>query len=402
VHMSPVVARGADARQPGSVFPQFRALLQNTVDGPLKFYVGVRSVDPKSNLNRIEVATGGLTFEQVKALKAVFNRIRDHALQTRHAPKIEMALNPLDEISWNPKGVKNHGVLLLADKGLIFRMPKIVGTPQVKPVYMEILRKWVAQALVMVMQNPAKLPEIEVRRMPYGRMESLPSRKNIAGIVIAAPHGSFDRHTAEMVQELSYRTSMAAVVAKGFTPTECDGWRINVNRPTEKKYPRGEPEQEKGTDRATEVFQRFTASVLKAAAGPLDLYIDVHQNSHDNNIDVATVGISRQEAQLIKTVYGNIRQRIIGNRADLPKVNLAIEPVDTVTFAARVAKEHGILRLAKRSLHFEMPAHLVFKDPAAGRAYTEILSDLIQAMAKLPHDRIAATAGELISSRSAN
>jgi hypothetical protein len=248
------------------------------------------------------VATGGLTFEQVAALKTAFGRIRDQALQTGEVPKIEMVLNPLDDISWNPAGVKNHGVLLLAEKGLIFRIPKVLGAPAAKPVYTKILTEWLAQALVMIGQNPSGLPEFDVQLMRYGRMESISSRKNIPGIVIGAPHGSFDWHTAEMVQEISYRTSIAAVLAKGFTPTECGGWRINVNRPTEKNYPRGETEQEHGTDRAREVFQRFREKVLRAAAGPLEFYIDVHQNAHDDKIDVATLGISRREAASIKAL----------------------------------------------------------------------------------------------------
>ena len=381
VYTSPLVIPAGESRQSGSVYSEFRARLQNAVDGPLKFYIGVRSADPSFTFNRIEVATGGLTFEQVKALKAGFVRIRDQALQASEAPEINMAINPLDGISWNVTGVKNHGVLLLAEKGLIFRMPKIFGAAQAKPVYTKVMKEWVAQTLTTVMENPADLPEIEVQIMPYGRMEWIRSRKTIPGIVIGAPHGSFDRHTAEIVQEIGYGTSIAAVIAKGFTPTECGGWRINVNRPTEKNYPRGEPEQEHGTDRAREVYDRFTETVLRAAAGPLEFYVDIHQNSHDDNIDVATLGISRREAGLIKAIYSDIRERMLRNRADLPKVNLAIEPIDRVTFRARVAKDQGILRLATRSLHFELPAHRILYDARARRAYTEILSELIQRVA---------------------
>ncbi|MGH7798539.1 MAG: hypothetical protein ACREQ2_27045 [Candidatus Binatia bacterium] len=389
VHMSPVMARPADARRPGSVYPQFRALLQNAVDGPLKFYIGVRSAGPKSHSSRIEVATAGLTVEQVEALKAAFIRIRDRVAGNSEIPKVEMALNPVDEISWNVTGVKNHGVLLLAEKGLILRMPKIISTAHVKAGYTKVLTGWVAQALPAVMQNPSRLPAMEVQLMQYGRMESTPSRKNLSGIVIGAPHGSFDRHTAELAQQLGYRTSLAVVAAKGFSPTEGGGWRINVNRPTEKLYPRSEPEQERATDRARAIYQRFRDTVLKAAAGPLDLYIDLHQNSHDDNIDVATLGVSPREAGLIKAAYMEIRQRVLRDRTGLAKVNLAIEPIDKVTFRARVAKEQGILRWAKQSLHFEMPAHRVFYDTPARYAYTEILSELIQRIVTMRRSSIA-------------
>jgi hypothetical protein len=39
------------------------------------------------------------------------------------------------------------------------------------------------------------------------------------------------------------------------------------------------------TDRAREVYERFTESVFEAARGPLDLYIDMHQNSSERNIE---------------------------------------------------------------------------------------------------------------------
>jgi hypothetical protein len=182
------------------------------------------------------------------------------------------------------------------------------------------------------------------------------------------------------------------VAAKGFSPTEGGGWRINVNRPTEKLYPQSGPEQERATERARVIYQRFRDAVLKAAAGPLDLYFDLHQNSHDDNIDVATLGVSPHEATLIKAAYMEIRQRVLRDRTDVPKVNLAIESIDKVTFRARVAKEQGILRWAKQSLHFEMPVHRVFYDMRARHAYTEILSQLIQRVVILRRSAIAVRA----------
>ena len=74
----------------------------------------------------------------------------------------------------------------------------------------------------------------------------------------------------------------------------------------------------------------------------------------------------------------------------MPRVSLAIEPIDKLTFRARVAKEQGMLRLAKRSLHFELPAHRVLYDDDARHAYMEILSELIQRVAMPWRDPTAA------------
>ena len=376
VHMSPVmVGPGDDGQRRGSVYSEFRRLAQSAVEGPLKFYIGLRSTASKSHPGRIEVATAGLTFEQINALKAAFIRIRDAAAVNSSFLEVEMALNPVDEIAWNVTAVKNHGVLLSAQKGMILRLPP--NTAQHELFYEKVLNEWTAQALILVMRNPLGLTEMEVQLTPYGRMESIPSRKNISSVVIGAPHGSFDRHTAEFAQQLGYRTSIAVVAAKGFSPTEAGGWRINVNRPTEKLYPRTEPEQERTTDRAREAYERFRSTVLKAAKGPLDLYIDLHQNSHDDKIDVATLGVSLYEAEAIKKIYNEIRERRLRRWPGVPAVEMAIEPADKVTFRARVAKEQGILGWAKKSFHFEMPAHRVFHNARARRAYTEILAELI-------------------------
>lgn len=78
-----------------------------------------------------------------------------------------------------------------------------------------------------------------VRILKQGRIETISSRQHLGGLVIGASHGTFDEYTAEVVKQISFRTGIAAVIAKGFTLTEAGGLRINVNRPAE-KYPRGE------------------------------------------------------------------------------------------------------------------------------------------------------------------
>jgi hypothetical protein len=324
---------------------------------------------------RIEVASAGLTFEQLKVLKSTYAQIRDRLTANQDLPRVEIALNPLDDISWNTDGVKNHGVLLLARRGLILRLPSVLAEDHVRAVYQNILAAWVNEARSISMNNRAPLQEIDVTPMPLGRIDSIAARNDRRGIVIGAPHGSFDWYTGELVEELSYRTSLPAVIAKGFTPTECGGWRINVNRPSERRYPTDTIERE--TIRAREVYQRYSETVFRAARGPLDLYIDMHQNSEVDDIDVATVGITRAEALAIKTAYEQIRDQVLRNFPDVAKVNLVIEPVDQVAIGAWAAKDHGILRLAESSLHFEMPSHRVFYHDPDRRAYRKILAALI-------------------------
>jgi hypothetical protein len=375
VFTSPIIARIGDSKRPGSIYSQYRALLLSAGRGPLKFYVGVSISGDERNTGSIEAAASGISFEQLKALKSAFNRIRDRELKGGDVAKVDIALDPMDDISWNTTGVKNHGVLMFAEKGFVLRLPKTLARAPAKDAYIKILTEWVSEALSVAMHNPARLPEFRAEFMPLGRIDSIPSRSNTRGVVIAAPHGSFDRHTGDVVQELSYRTGLAAVITRGFTPTEAGGWRINVNRPTERRYP--EHESERGTERSEEVYRRFTEAVIRAAGGPVELYFDIHQSASQDHIDVATVGISLDEADAIKSAFHRIRDRVLAHQANIPSMELLIEPLDKVTFSALGAKRTGVLRWARRGLHIELPAHRILYSPRFRRAYTEILGDLI-------------------------
>jgi len=178
---------------------------------------------------------------------------------------------------------------------------------------------------------------------------------------------------------MSYRTGLPAVIARGFTPTECGGWRIDVNRPSERRYPADTVERV--THRAREVFQKYSQTVLKAADGALDLYIEMHQNGTQENIEVATLGIPRDEARRIKRAYADIRDRVLLEEKAVPKINLLIEPVDSVEIGAWAAKDRGMLRRAKASLHFELPSQRMFYRERSQRAYTKILIELVDRIA---------------------
>jgi len=195
------------------------------------------------------------------------------------------------------------------------------------------------------------------------------------GVIIGAPHGSFDEHTGEMVEQVSYRTGLAAVIAKGFTPTECGGWRINVNRPTESRYPSGEIEID--SERAQKTYHSFKAAVLSASQNDLRLYIDIHQNGRQSAIEVATVGISKKEASLIKRRYREIRDRLLADAPDVDSVDLLIEPLDDIEIGAWAAKAHGILSVVKKSLHVELPLYGTLRSSKARERYTEILAAVL-------------------------
>jgi hypothetical protein len=104
-----------------------------------------------------------------------------------------------------------------------------------------------------------------------------------------------------------------------------------------------------------------------------------------DNIDVATLGVSPVQAQTIKAAYQQIRERVLSGYAGVAKVDLRIEPIDQVGIGAWATKDHGILRLAKHSMHVELPAHRVLHDEKARQAYTTILTELIDRITHARH-----------------
>jgi hypothetical protein len=231
----------------------------------------------------------------------------------------------------------------------------------------------------MATANPAMLPRVDVVVLQHGKIELIPSAGLSEGIVVAAPHGTFDVHTAQVVRRICSQTGLAGVVATGFTPTESgDGWRINVNRPTERLVRSSEREIE--TSRAEITYQQFRKTVLEAAQGNLDLYFDIHQNG-GSLIEVATVGISPEEARQIKNSYRALRDQALAERPEIALVDLAIEPLDEIEVGASAAKANGILAVAKKSLHFELPAYEIMASEPQRKLYTSVLSNLISRVA---------------------
>lgn len=111
------------------------------------------------------------------------------------------------------------------------------------------------------------------------------------------------------------------------------------------------------------VYRSLKDAVVSASQNNLNLYIDIHQNGGQSTIEVATVGISEKEARLIKRTYREIRDRLLVDAPDVRSVDLLIEPLDKIEIGARAAKAHGILSVAKKSLHFELPLYARFGRP---------------------------------------
>jgi hypothetical protein len=206
------------------------------------------------------------------------------------------------------------------------------------------------------------------------------TRAGRPGHVVAAPHGTSDIGTGDIAAALARRTGYGLVVATGFS-LEPDtrlraGRRYQVNRPLE-GTPGRPPTEEWASEGARRVYETYERRVRETAQGPLTFYTEIHGNGRRESaarIEVATVGVDRETALRLRTLLELTRDAHLRAHAGAPRLEILVEPADTVLYAASGAKRGGILRLPERALHVELPKTA----RAEWRAvYTAILGDFL-------------------------
>jgi hypothetical protein len=200
-------------------------------------------------------------------------------------------------------------------------------------------------------------------RHALGEFEYLPAA---SGIVITAPHGTYDANTPQIAIGASRQLGAGYLAAWRFaTP---DKVRLNVNRPTEGALL--SCSQEPQTERAKEVYDVYSGLLVKAAPGGVRFYVEIHGNSNPNtaqNLEVATVGVTAAQAQAVKEGYAALLAQVRGRVRDFPELALLIEPLDRIYWGAACAKKYGIFA-RERGLHFEFPRAAREPHTAAGSA----------------------------------
>ena len=211
---------------------------------------------------------------------------------------------------------------------------------------------------------------------------SLSAQKGRPGYVIGAPHGTTDAATDLIGIDLARRTGFGSVVATGFGKLDGEGRRYSVNRPTE-GVAGAPPRSETETDAARRVFEAYGRSVAEASQGPLRLYVEVHGNAHldtAGRVEIATVGLSKEDAWQVKTLLELIRDSYLRGQPETPRLEILVEPVDTLRYSASASKSAGVLSRSEKALHIELPKTA---RTTSREAYTAILGDFLAQWADL-------------------
>ena len=212
---------------------------------------------------------------------------------------------------------------------------------------------------------------------------SVQVEKGRPGVVIGAPHGTSDIATDVMGRALAKLTGFGLVVATGYANLDGEGRRLNVNRPTE-SAPGAAARLEVETPAARDVYEAYRRQVGEAAQGLVRLYVEVHGNNRQESagrMEIATVGVSRDDAWRLKTLLELIRDSRVPPEGDVPRLDVWVESQDPVIYTASAAKQSGILARTSLALHIELPrvARTTHRE-----VYTTVLADfLIQSAALL-------------------
>lgn len=181
-------------------------------------------------------------------------------------------------------------------------------------------------------------------------------RRSVAAVA-AAPHVSFDNWSEYFCNRIARRSRIGWVIAKNFRDQHSQtipisiGRHIHVNRPTESDGP-GQTERE--TERARSVHQRYLSALAEASgrtALPVDLLIELHSHHRTPHLEIATAGLTAEQARELVEVYE--RRRV--KRPLLPELKIA--PLHALRLTADNARREGSIRtdVAQVALHVEVP-----------------------------------------------
>lgn len=231
----------------------------------------------------------------------------------------------------------------------------------------------------LIFQGCASIPGDREIALSCGEFAARAGRP---GLVIGAPHGSTDGGTGPISRELAQRTGFGLVLATGFSAIDSERCRFHVNRPTE-GVPGRPPSSEVYTEEARIVYEAYVRRVSEAARGPIRLFVELHGNARQESvgrIEIATVGVDRQQAWQLKTLFELVRDAHLRLWPEAPRLQVLVDPLDRLHLNASVAKQSGILRLPRQALHIELPraARTVGRE-----AYVEILAEFLREASKL-------------------
>lgn len=172
------------------------------------------------------------------------------------------------------------------------------------------------------------------------------TRQTSSPYLIAAPHGTFDAHTADIAETVCASLDWNCVTARGYV---VNGVRINVNRPTEGANLSSANEIR--SERAACVYEYFHHAAQQLLnEAQTTLYVEIHGASSIQDIEIATIGLSQDQVSLMKATLQSAWNAQNGSSR-----RIKMEPLDVISLTASANKAIGMMSRYQPAIHIELP-----------------------------------------------
>jgi hypothetical protein len=240
-------------------------------------------------------------------------------------------------------------------------------------------------AQTVVVEIPPPPPAAPPRAETPSVRPSLITWPGRAGVVVGVPRASRDAGAADIAALVAERTGFGLVVASGFPPEVNDRLirRSLASRPLD-GLPDGSSSVKRPSAATRCVATEYERCVRETARGALVFYVEVSQDRPElgDRFEIATVGVDREHAMQLRTLFELIRDAHLRAHAGVPRLGVLIEPADPLIASAGAATHEHLRRFPERALHIELPRTAARE---TSDVYTAILGDfLAEAVALRP------------------
>ena len=209
--------------------------------------------------------------------------------------------------------------------------------------------------------------------MAQGQMT--PTNNN-SDILMAAPHGTFDLGTDQILNDLCPALRWNCLLVTGFRSF---AHAINVNRPTEGVRMKADEEVETPeAHRVYDMYHGYFDQLYRKDSSRW--YIEIHGNADAccvHALEIATVGV---DADTAKILASNLRNSLTAAGISPNELDIRIEPLNSLRFMAQGNKTKGVLHDVRRAIHIEAPS---FARKERRPQYTAALLDFFRGLDSL-------------------
>jgi len=135
------------------VYAEFERQVLEAASAPLVFYTEIHGNGRRETAGRIEIATVGVSLDEARSLRVLFEQVRDLRLVGRRAPPLDVLVEPSDRLWYTASAAKRAGILRRPRRALHIEIPRTARTHW-RETYTTILADFLARTAVRLAGDP--------------------------------------------------------------------------------------------------------------------------------------------------------------------------------------------------------------------------------------------------------